>query len=91
MTYIGHRTIGNKMHVDLAVCMEAEKAQQHKLQEKKPSIQPKNNDNQESQDQQDIQYQPEQQDEQETAPQNEDLFSKVLKVGGNILSSLFRG
>lgn len=78
------------MHVDLAACMEAEKPQQPKQQEKRPSYQPKNHDNQESQDQHDIQYQPEQ-DEQETAPQNEGFLSKVLKAGGNILSSLFQG
>lgn len=91
MYYLGHRTI-EKIDIDLASCIEQENPHRSQQQEERPSNKaksPQPQDNQNKQD--DIQYQPDQEEQETTEPANENMFSKGIKVVGNILSSLFQG
>ncbi len=90
--------IGDKIDVDLASCIEAEKAPHPQQQEEKPSYESKSPQRHENRE--DIQYQLEQeeQEEQETKPQNDNIVTKTLQVGeklfqsfGNVFTSIFQG
>lgn len=91
--------IGHKIDVDLASCIEAEKAPHPQQQEERPSYESKSPQRHENRqdNQEDIQHQPAQ-EEQETQPQNDNIVTKTLKVGeklfqsfGNVFTSIFQG